>query len=215
MTLLELSGVGFAVNDHAILQDVNLTVEADDYLTITGPSGGGKSTLLKLIATMISPTAGAIRYEGKDLETYDPIMYRREVSYCFQQPTLFGADVLENLSFPALIRGKEFDRNRAMELMDYVKLQPDMLNHPVNELSGGERQRVALIRNLMYLPKLLLLDEISTGLDSENKAIVWSLIDRLKADSGVTLISVTHDEREIADAKNLARVEDGHLEVVR
>lgn len=215
MAILDLQHVGYQVHDQQILADINLTVEEDDYLTITGPSGGGKSTLLKIIATMISATAGDIFYQGKNLNQYDPILYRREVSYCFQQPTLFGNDVLENLSFPAKIRRTDFDKARAIQLMQYVKLDEKMLTQPIKELSGGEKQRVALIRNLMYLPKILLLDEITTGLDAANKAIVWELIERLKGDSGVTLIAVTHDEQEILAAKHLAQVENGKLEVQR
>lgn len=215
MAILKIQHVGYQVHEQPILSDINLAVDKDDYLTITGPSGGGKSTLLKIIATMISATTGDIFYQGKNINRYDPISYRREISYCFQQPTLFGKDVLENLSFPAKIRQVDFDKSRAIQLMQFVKLDEQMLAQPITELSGGEKQRVALIRNLMYLPKILLLDEVTTGLDTDNKVIVWDLIERLKENSGITLIAVTHDEQEIAAAKHLARLKNGRLEVQR
>ena len=92
-------------------------------------------------------------------------MYRRASSYCFQQPTLFGETVADNLAFPYQIRKQVMDTKRVVTALNNVGLSERTLHQPIIELSGGERQRVALIRNILFLPKVLLLDEVTAGLD--------------------------------------------------
>ena len=95
-TLLTIHQLSYQVGKQPILSNVNLTVEEGDWLTIGGPSGSGKSSLLKLIASLQTPTSGAILYQGKAQDTYEITTYRQEVSYCFQNPTLFGETVYDN-----------------------------------------------------------------------------------------------------------------------
>lgn len=97
MALIELKQVSYRAGDQEILQDVSFAVEEGDYLTLTGPSGSGKSTTLKLIAGLISTNKGEIFYKGQNLDSLDLVQYRRQVSYCFQQPTLFDETVKDNL----------------------------------------------------------------------------------------------------------------------
>ena len=111
--IIKLTQLSFKANDNLILNDINLSIEEGEFVTITGPSGSGKSTLLKIMASMISQTAGSIDYQGKRLEEYDPIAYRKEVSYCFQTAVLFGKTVQENLSFPYEIRQEAFNSEKA------------------------------------------------------------------------------------------------------
>ncbi|WP_155285945.1 ABC transporter ATP-binding protein [Lacticaseibacillus zhaodongensis] len=210
-TIFDLHDVAYAPEQQPILQAINLTVETGEFLTITGPSGSGKSTLLRLLATLLTPTSGTIEYAGKPQGDYDKVTYRREVSYCFQQPSLFGETVADNLAFPFAIRKQDFDEDKAKEALGWVDLPATMLNKKITSLSGGEKQRIALIRNLLFSPRVLLLDEVTTGLDSDTKDIVHRLIRDLNA-KGMTIIAITHDEGEIAAADALVDIVAGRLE---
>ncbi|MFD1484874.1 ATP-binding cassette domain-containing protein [Lacticaseibacillus baoqingensis] len=207
----ELTGIRYVADAQTILHDIDLTVAPGEYLTLAGPSGSGKSTLLRLLATLLTPTSGTITYAGQPQASYDKIDYRREVSYCFQQPSLFGETVADNLRFPFEIRKQAFDDAQATSALADVALAPTMLEKPITSLSGGEKQRVALIRNLLFTPKVLLLDEITTGLDLDTKNIIHALITKLNA-QGITIIAVTHDEGEIQAAHRLIHLVNGTME---
>ena len=208
--IFELTNVGFIADGKPILTDINLTVTAGEYITISGPSGSGKSTLLRLLATMLTPTSGTILYDGQPQNTLPKPEYRQAVSYCFQQPSLFGETVRDNLAFPFELRGQAFDEQQALAALNSVELPDAMLTAKITALSGGEKQRVALIRNLLFLPQVLLLDEVTTGLDAETKATVHALIEH-HHQAGMTILAVTHDETEIAAASKLLTIKEGKL----
>ena len=210
MAILKLQTVAYQAGKKQILQNVSFEVEEGAFLTLIGPSGAGKSTILKLIANLINPTSGKIFFREKDIMKIDPLIYRRSVSYCFQQPSLFGEKVADNLSFPYEVRKQAVDRKRLLQLLHEVSLEADYLDKDVTSLSGGEKQRIALIRNLFFLPEVLLLDEVTTGLDEDNKAIVHQLIERVHQ-QGVTIIQVTHDQDEITAAQNIIRIKKGGI----
>ena len=210
MAILKLRNVAYQAGQKQILQNVSFEVEEGAFLTLIGPSGAGKSTILKLIANLINPTSGKIFFREKDIMKIYPLIYRRSVSYCFQQPSLFGEKVADNLSFPYEVRKQAVDRKRLLQLLHEVSLEADYLDKDVTSLSGGEKQRIALIRNLFFLPEVLLLDEVTTGLDEDNKAIVHQLIERVHQ-QGVTIIQVTHDQDEITAAQNIIRIKKGGI----
>ena len=210
MKIFELEHLGLASPEKIMLEDVSLSVEAGAHLTITGPSGSGKSSLLKLLAALVSPSSGRIVYQGRDLEDLDPVAYRREVSYCFQQPLLFGQTVRDNMAFPFEIRQLPFDQERVLSALARLNLGPELLEKPIKELSGGEKQRVALVRNLLFEPKVLLLDEVSSGLDEQTKLLLRAFLKDLHQE-GVTLIEVTHDQQEIEAADQLLTIVGGRL----
>lgn len=209
--IIDLQGVSLKINDQSILKHISFKVNSGDFLTITGPSGSGKSTVLKLIAGLISRTSGDIKFENQSIDGYDPIDYRRDVSYCFQTPVLFGETVKDNLEFPYVIRKKTFDEAHAIAELESVGLPSHYLSKSINELSGGEKQRVALIRNLIFLPKVLLLDEITSALDSESKKIIHTLINHLNDSNKITILAVTHDDNEIQMADQLINIENGQM----
>lgn len=211
MSLLELQHVGYRVGDTPILQDVNLKIDKQEWVTIAGPSGSGKSTLVRIIASLLSKTSGELRFAGQPIESYDPIAYRRRVSYAFQQPTLFGETVADNLAFPYQIRQEPFDQQRAITALEYVGLGEGDLTKHVTDLSGGQRQRIALLRNVMIYPEVLILDEVTAGLDAENKAFVWNMIQHFNQDDHLTIIAITHDQSEIESAKRLVTIENGQI----
>ncbi|MCM0599306.1 ABC transporter ATP-binding protein [Periweissella fabalis] len=207
----ELNDVGITRENKVIISNINLAITKGDYLTIIGPSGSGKSTILKVMASLTDPTSGLIKYNGQNILTLNPINYRREVSYCVQQPTLFGDTVRDNLAFPFQIRKIKFDVTKAETLLQEAHMDASYLDHPIENLSGGERQRIALLRNIIFKPQVLLLDEVTTGLDYENKAIIHNLIQQMNVDHQTTIIQITHDETEITQAKQIIEVNDGHL----
>lgn len=213
MSVFACRALGYTVGTKPILADISFTVAAGEYVTISGPSGSGKSTLLRLLATLLTPTSGTITYNDQPQASYDKIAYRREVSYCFQQPSLFGTTVLDNFTFPYTIRQQSPDMGAIDQALTTMQLPTSILHQPLTALSGGEKQRVALIRNVLCDPQVLLLDEVTTGLDHDTKTQVHQFIERLN-EQGTTILAVTHDESEIAVAHRLLTIEQGRLAVV-
>ena len=211
MALLELSNIFYVVKDKFIIRDVSLSINEGDYLTIVGPSGSGKSTLLKLCSDLISPTSGIITYNGRDLSTIDPESYRKEVGYCFQRPYLFAKTVRRNILFPYDIRGMKPDMKHIESLFNLLHMPMEYLERRNDELSGGEMQRICLIRSLIFKPKVLLLDEVTSALDVVNTAIVEQVIDELHK-NGMTIISITHsEEQSLRMANRRITIVDGSL----
>lgn len=210
--ILRLENVGFEAGGQQILKKIHLTVEKGKIVTVTGPSGGGKSTLLKMMGMLISPTSGTIYYKGQDMLDYEPTEYRKEVSYFFQNAVLFDDTVRENLAFPARIREDRFDEARAKNGLETLQLPTSYIDKPIKDLSGGERQRVALIRNLMYPPKVLLMDEVTSSLDKENREIIISFIQQLNKNEEVTILWITHNQDEIDASNEVITIIDGEVE---
>ena len=197
MALLELSNISYIVKDKSIIRNVSLSVNQGDYITIVGPSGSGKSTLLKLCSDLISPTSGTITYNGRPLTAIDPESYRKEVGYCFQRPYD--------------IRGLEPDISRIEYLFNLLHMPLNYMERRNDELSGGEMQRICLIRSLIFEPKVLLLDEVTSALDTTNTSIVENVIDELHK-KGITIISITHNEEQsLRTANRRITIVDGQL----
>lgn len=211
MKEFELKNVGLSRPDKKILDDINLTIEKGTHLTITGPSGSGKSSLLRILSGLVSHNQGTLLFQGQDVLKLDPIPYRRQVSYCFQQPVLFGQSVRDNMVFPFEIRELAFEQDKVLKALSRLNLGPEFLEKPIKDLSGGEKQRVALVRNLLFEPQVLLLDEVSSGLDEKTKSLLRAFLKELNQE-GVTLVEVTHDASELEQAKNLIRIVEGRLE---
>ncbi|MEM5134079.1 ABC transporter ATP-binding protein [Enterococcus faecalis] len=209
--LLRAEGVSYQVNGRSILSDIDLSFETGSNTTIVGPSGSGKSTFLKILSSLLSPTEGEIFYQEAPITTMPIETYRQKVSYCFQQPTLFGETVYDNLLFPFTVRQEAFNQEKVVALLQQVKLPAAYLEKKTAELSGGERQRVALLRNIIFVPDVLLLDEVTTGLDEESKQFVNQLLNQLNKEQGVTLIRVTHDTEEIQQAQQVIRIVAGKV----
>ncbi|GEL66664.1 ABC transporter ATP-binding protein [Marinilactibacillus psychrotolerans] len=210
--IISLKQISFKIAQEMILEDITFDIQKGEVLTITGPSGSGKSTLLKLIGSLFSPTEGTIVYKGKELKKIDPEIYRKEVSYFFQNASLFDQTVKDNLVFPYFIRDKVADERYIKSYLEKVKIPESYYNKPVAELSGGEKQRVALVRNLLFQPEVLLLDEVTSSLDANNKAIIHSVLSDLNKEKQVTIVKITHDETELADSTRLLHIVNGRLE---
>lgn len=203
MPLLQLLDVSFSINNRPLLEPVSFDLNPGEFTLLTGPSGSGKSTLLKIIASLQTQTGGTIHFKGEDIARLKPEAYRQQVSYCFQTPTLFGDTVRDNLALPYEIRGKKMDVEKVKAWLTRVHLSANMLDKRTQELSGGEKQRVSLLRNLQFLPDILLLDEITSALDEENKQNINQIIAGLVAEHSLAVLWVSHDQNEIRHAQNV------------
>ena len=201
--------ISLTVGDRQILRDISFSVEEGESITIIGPSGSGKSTILKLASSLVSPTGGTISLHGKPIESYAPTEYRQRVAYCFQQPYLFGQTVRGNLAFPFTMRGRSVDTKRIKELFDLFHMNLELLEKSNTELSGGEMQRICLIRSLLFAPEVLLLDEVTSALDTENTEWVEQGLMQLHKE-GLTLLQVTHNpEQSVRMGQRRMTVKDG------
>jgi putative ABC transport system ATP-binding protein len=205
--LLDVQDVAFSVGDRQLLKPVSLQLYQGDCVLLTGPSGSGKSTFLKILASLITPTSGQLFFRNSDITTLKAETYRQQVSYCFQTPQLFGQTVYDNLALPWQIRRQKPQRDKLVAALESVNLSPDMLNKPVEQLSGGEKQRVGLLRNLQFMPEVLLLDEVTSALDEENRLTVLSLINRISVEEKVAVVRISHDVNDIQQAEQVLRLE--------
>lgn len=201
--LLRLDKISYRADNKTILDDINFELQPSEFKLITGPSGCGKSTLLKIVASLLSPTRGSIFFENKDYLTLSPEEYRQQVSYCTQTPMLFGETVYDNLKFPYFLRKLSVDDKKLAQDLDYFCLPVSIMKKGINELSGGEKQRISLIRNLQFMPKILLLDEITSALDEDNKTKVNDVIHHYVKDQNLAVLWVTHDQNEIQHADDV------------
>jgi putative ABC transport system ATP-binding protein len=197
---------------------VSLTLEAGDFVALVGPSGCGKSTLLHLCGAMDRPTSGAVFLEGTRLDslTDDQLtrIRRERVGFVFQffdlLPTL---TVVENVQLPLLLAGQSSARAaaRASDLLARVGLDARRDHYPA-QVSGGELQRAALARALVHQPALVVADEPTGNLDTENGGRVLGLLSELNRELGMTLLLATHAADIAAAAHRVVRMRDGRLE---
>jgi putative ABC transport system ATP-binding protein len=222
MNLLQLREVHrrFMLGETAIdaLHSVSLDIKAGEFLAVWGPSGSGKSTLMNLIGLIDAPTSGEIYFEGQDISTLDDdalTAFRgQKIGFVFQSFNLVPVlSALENVMLPLQIRGvnEAEARNRAATALEEVGLAKFVSSRP-DKLSGGQRQRVAIARALVVSPKLVIADEPTANLDSENSRIIVDLMREMNRAKGVTFVFTTHDPRllEHVDRKILLR--DGAIE---
>ncbi|HEV8611255.1 MAG TPA: ABC transporter ATP-binding protein [Thermoanaerobaculia bacterium] len=197
------------------LDSVALTVAPGEFLAVVGPSGGGKSTLLHLIAGIDRASSGSITVGDLDLaslpESRLTLYRRRDVGVVFQFFNLLAhLTVRENVELPRLLDGKRDAAERAGELLDRVDLARRRDAHPY-ELSGGEMQRAAIARALVTGARLLLADEPTGNLDSRHGEEVLALIDEVRRERGVTVILATHSDAAARRADRIVELRDGRL----
>ena len=213
----EASGLEKRYDDGQVqaLRGVTFRITPGEFVAITGPSGCGKTTLLQMLGALDRPTAGTLMYRGKSLPGLpDPAAYRaREIGFVFQSfhllPTL---TILENVQVPMLETRMSAParEERAASLLESIGLGP-RLHHFPSQLSGGERQRAAIARSLANQPSVLLADEPTGNLDSENTGLTLDLLGRLHSEQNVTLILVTHDAGIARSAGRILAMKDGRI----
>jgi osmoprotectant transport system ATP-binding protein len=214
---IEFVHVDYAVNEHReLLHDLNLAVRRDEILILLGRSGSGKTTTLKLINRLLSPTRGEVRVEGRTTLAWDPIKLRRNIGSAVQEVGLFPHYTAEeNVALIPRVEGWEKQRivNRVKEIFELVGLSYDQFSrrYPY-ELSGGQRQRVGLARALAAAPPILLMDEPFGALDPLSRADLQREFAELRKRLGTTVVFVTHDVNEAVLLGNrIALLESGRL----
>ena len=217
MTILELNHVGFRYRpDRPVLEDVNCRFETGVFYALVGKSGAGKSTLLSLMAGLDLPTEGEILFEGRSTAGMDLSEYRRRyASVIYQDFALLPLlTVQENIQYPMALCGvpPQEAAQQARELARRVSLPEELLDRYPSRISGGEQQRVAIARSLTLDRRLLLADEPTGNLDSQNSDIVIDLLRRLAHEEDRCVIVVTHDLSVMDQADVTYRVRDHRLE---
>jgi len=199
------------------LDSVNLSANAGEFLSLVGPSGSGKSSLLTVAATLVTPTSGLVLIDGQDataLGAGERTALRREtVGIIFQQPNLLSSlTAVEQLVIGEHLRGKPLRaaRRRAAELLDVVGLA-DGLNKRPHQLSGGQRQRVNIARALMGSPRVLLVDEPTAALDMERSEAIVRLLRRVTDEFSTATLMVTHDTEFLPLTDSVLTMRDGRL----
>lgn len=199
----------------AALRGVDLEIRQGEFVAIVGPSGCGKSTLLQVLGSLVTPSEGVLKYRGNSIpDMADPAEYRaHEIGFVFQAFHLLPTfTVEENVQIPMFegTSSRAERHERAVELLKSVGLAHRLTHFP-SELSGGERQRVAIARGLANKPTVVLADEPTGNLDSDNSKQIIELLLKLHRETGVTLVLVTHD-LGIADlATRTIRMKDGRV----
>lgn len=197
------------------LDNVSFSVEKGEFIAIVGPSGSDKSTLLHILGGVDVPTSGNVIIDKTDIsqlnETALAIFRRRQIGLVYQFYNLIPIlTVEENLTLPLLLDGKKPDAKTVGNLVNQLGLE-QRLQHLPNQLSGGQQQRVSIGRALINNPALLLADEPTGNLDSENSREIISLLRRFNKQSNQTVIIITHDERIALSADRVIAIEDGKI----
>ena len=213
--MIKIENITKSFGSLQVLKGIDLHIEKGEVVSIVGPNGAGKTTLLQIIGTLDRADSGRVLFDGVDVSLYNEKQlsaFRNEhIGFVFQFHQLLPEfSAVENVMMPALIKGDSMadSRRRAMEMLDFLGLI-DRATHKPAELSGGEKQRVAVARALVNRPQVILADEPSGSLDTQNKAELHQLFFDLRREMGQTFIIVTHDEELAATTDRTIRLRDG------
>ncbi len=215
--MIEVKGLKKSFGTLTVLNGIDLNINKSEFVSVVGPSGAGKTTLLQIVGTLYKPDAGTISINGIDvlsLNKKEIAHFRNQhIGFVFQFHQLLPEfNAVENIMLPGLIANKSSKelQRRAKELLDYMGLS-HRATHKPSELSGGERQRVAVARALINQPNIILADEPSGSLDSQNREELYRLFLRLREEMGLTFVIATHDEELSKLADRTIQMLDGNI----
>lgn len=194
--LINLTGISKSYGDHVVLDDLNLYIRENEFITLLGPSGCGKTTTLRIIGGFEAPDAGSVVFDGKDITYLPP--NERNLNTVFQKYALFPhMSIAENIAFGLRIKkkSKEYINDKIRYALKLVNLE-GFENRSIDSLSGGQQQRIAIARAIVNEPKVLLLDEPLGALDLKLRQDMQYELIRLKNELGITFVFVTHDQEE-------------------
>ena len=215
--MIQLEGITKSFGSLHVLKGIDLTINKGEVVSIVGPSGAGKTTLLQIMGTLDKPDSGRIILNGTEvnrLKEKELSAFRnKEIGFVFQFHQLLPEfTALENVMIPALIQGGSASeaKKKATEMLDFLGLS-ERASHKPAELSGGEKQRVAVARALINHPAVVLADEPSGSLDTQNKIELHRLFFDLRDKLGQTFVIVTHDEELAAQTDRTIHMIDGMI----
>ncbi|PSA94912.1 multidrug ABC transporter permease [Bacillus atrophaeus] len=214
---IRLEDVSFGYKqDQLILKNISATIEAGKVTAIVGPSGGGKTTLFKLLERFYDPTEGTIRLGDDPIDSYSLESWRQQIGYVSQESPLMSGTIRDNICYGLEREVTDAEIEKAAEMayaLNFIKELPDMIDTEVGErgimLSGGQRQRIAIARALLRDPSILMLDEATSSLDSQSEKSVQQALDVLMA--GRTTIVIAHRLSTVVDADQLLFIEQGEI----
>lgn len=219
MNLLEVTNVckTYGIGEMAVnaLKNVSFSIPRGEFIAVVGESGSGKSTLLNMIGALDTPTSGKVLIDGNDIFNMNDekltIFRRRNIGFVFQAFNLIPElNVEQNITFPVLLDYKKPDQAYVEEILTVLSLK-DRRNHLPRQLSGGQQQRVAIGRALITRPMLILADEPTGNLDSQNSSEVISLLKTASKRYQQTIIMITHNRSLASTADRVLQVSDGVL----
>ena len=198
-----------------VIRGVSLKINSNESVAIVGKSGSGKTSLIMLIAGLECPNSGKIIFEGEDISQYSEDrladIRKRKIGIVFQSFYLIpNYTALENVTLVLEINKVPDAKKKSMELLEQLGLK-DRINHFPSQLSGGEQQRVAIARSIVLNPKLILADEPSGNLDSENSKLIMSLLFKYCKQNGSSLVLVTHDQMLAKECDRIIEIKDGKI----
>jgi lipoprotein-releasing system ATP-binding protein len=213
--MISTNGITKAYGNLRVLKGIDIQIMDKEVVSIVGASGAGKTTLLQIIGTLDRPDSGTVSFNGSDISRLKgrslAAFRNSHIGFVFQFHQLLPEfTALENVCIPAYISGKSKSEaeNRASELLGFLNLA-ERLDHKPSELSGGEQQRVAVARALVNNPSVILADEPSGNLDTENKNELHKLFFKLRDTFGQTIIIVTHDRQLASMSDRVLQIKDG------
>ncbi|RJX49022.1 ABC transporter ATP-binding protein [Halonotius pteroides] len=207
--------VRFSYDDEPVLDDISFSVDGGDTLALVGPTGAGKSTVLKLLLRLYDPDGGAIRIDGQDIQSVSRTSLRQAIGYVGQESYLFYGTVRDNIAYGSFDASDADIRAaaEAAEAHDFIQNLPDGYETMVGErgvkLSGGQRQRIAIARAILEDPALLVLDEATSDVDTETEMLIQRSLDDLTTDR--TTFAIAHRLSTIKDADRIVVLEDGRI----
>ena len=212
MDIIKIDGLKKSFGEIKAVNDVSFRVKKGETFAFLGVNGAGKSTTISILCGLLEKDEGKVFVAGRDLDK-DAETIKNEVGVVFQDSVLDKPlsvkDNLENRAALYGIFGEEFEK-RLQELCELLDLK-ELLKRPVGKLSGGQRRRVDIARAILHKPNILVLDEPTTGLDPQTRKSVWSVIERLRKDDGVTVFLTTHYMEEAADADYVVILDAGKI----
>ncbi|MEM4303060.1 MAG: ABC transporter ATP-binding protein [Candidatus Caldarchaeum sp.] len=215
MVSIRLDNISKSFGQTTVLKDVSLEIRDGEFFCVLGPSGGGKTTLLRIIAGLEKPDAGRVYFDDADVTSL--MAKERNVSMIFQSLALYPhLTVYENIAFPLRVRklSEQYVKQAVKDVASMMRIMA-LLNRNITSLSGGERQRVAIARALVYKPKVFLMDEPLTGLEPSFRQELRTEIKELQRSTGITTVYVTHDQVEaFALADRVALLHEGLIQDV-
>lgn len=199
-------------NGAAILHDISLEIPSGSITAVIGPSGSGKSSLLRCLNRLWEPPPGSVFYDGGDITTMDVLLLRRRVGMLFQAPALFEGTVADNIAYGPGLQGRRLTSQEIAELLQMAGLDAGLAEKPVDQLSGGQAQRVSLARTLANQPDVLLLDEPTSALDPAATRKIESTIRNLRDTLNLTVLWVSHAFEQVErTADRIVLLVDGRV----